>query len=286
MTRSWEARIGVAAREELAAGSSAHSRADDSSDAWRAVPEMLRTSECDLPQPWEEIFGPLRAGTIDGLIVIGQVGQSLDGRIATTTGRSHYINGAAGLTHLHRLRTLVDAVIIGVGTAVADDPRLTARHVPGPNPARVVIDPCGRLAPTARLLIDDGARRIVVTSEGARCDFPGAEVLALPSAGGHIEPASILASLAELGLRRVLVEGGSDTLSRFLAARCLDRLHVVVAPIILGDGRPGLSLGPIDRVEQALSPPMRVHRLGGEMLFDCDFSAQRVPIDGLAKKST
>lgn len=257
--------------------------AEDSTAPWQAIPRLFRAS-AKLPPPWEEIFGPLRTGKTDTLVVVGQVGQSLDGRIATTTGHSHYISGPAGLAHLHRLRALVDAVVVGVGTGLADDPQLTVRHVAGPDPARVVIDPRGRLAPAARLLANDGARRIVVIAEGARCELPGVEVIALPSTGGVIAPAAILAGLAELGLRRVLVEGGPCTLSRFLAAGCLDRLHVVVAPIILGDGPPGFSLGPIDRVEQALRPPMRIHRLDGEVLFDCDLSAQRAPV-GLAKKS-
>jgi riboflavin biosynthesis pyrimidine reductase len=73
--------------------------------------------------------------------------------------------------------------------------------------------------------------------------------------------------------------------SRFLAAGCLDRLHVVVAPIILGSGRSGLTLPPIERVDQALRTPARVHQLDGEVLFDCDLSAQRVPV-GRAKTST
>ena len=107
---------------------------------------IFRTSTRPLPQPWDELFGPLRAGTADDLVVVGQIGQSLDGRIATATGHSHYINGPAGLAHLHRLRALVDAVVIGVGTALADDPQLTVRRVAGPEPARVVIDPNGRLA--------------------------------------------------------------------------------------------------------------------------------------------
>ena len=82
------------------------------------------------------------------MVVVGQCGQSIDARIATASGHSHYINGAEGLAHLHRLRALVDAVVVGVGTALADDPQLTVRRVAGPNPARVVIDPNGRLAPT------------------------------------------------------------------------------------------------------------------------------------------
>jgi diaminohydroxyphosphoribosylaminopyrimidine deaminase / 5-amino-6-(5-phosphoribosylamino)uracil reductase len=79
-------------------------------------------------------------------------------------------------------------------------------------------------------------------------------------------------------MRRVLIEGGVDTILRFLDAGCLDRLHVIVAPIILGGGRSSFALSPIDRLDQALRPPMRVHPLGAEVLFDCDFSAQRVPI--------
>ena len=272
----------------LAPSSSAETPLEDAApghEDWRAVGERFRRTNDRLPSPWEDIFGPLRTGKRDGLVVVGQVGQSLDGRIATTTGRSCYINGAAGLAHLHRLRALVDAVVIGVGCALADDPQLTVRHVRGRDPARVVIDPRGRLAPTARVLAEDGVRRVVVTGQGALAQCPGAEIVVLPAEDGRIEPAAVLASLAERGMRRILVEGGPETLSRFLAARCVDRLHVIVAPIILGDGRPGFSLGPIDRVEQALSPPMRVHRLDDEVLFDCDLSAQRAPI-GEAKKST
>src|SRR5262245_27675971 len=120
--------------------------------AWEDVPRTFRETGDPLPAPWQDIFGPLRRGIKDDLMVVGQFGQSIDARIATASGHSHYINGAAGLAHLHRLRALVDAVVIGVGTAVADDPQLTVRHVAGPSPARVVIDPKGRLPATARLL--------------------------------------------------------------------------------------------------------------------------------------
>ena len=93
-------------------------------------------------------------------MVVAQIGQSLDGRVATETGHSHYINGPAGLAHLHRLRALVDAVVVGVGTALADDPQLTVRRVSGPHPARVVIDARGRLPGGAKLLANDGVRRL------------------------------------------------------------------------------------------------------------------------------
>ena len=255
-------------------------------DSWALVPELVRSGAAQLPAPWEELFGPLRAAMVDDLMVIGQLGQSLDGRVATEAGHSHYINGATGLAHLHRLRALVDAVVIGVGTAIADDPQLTVRRVEGPSPARVILDPNGRLPLTARVLAADGIRRLVVTAKPRR-DLPAdVEVLPLAMTDGHIAPAAILAALAVRGLRRILVEGGANTVSRFLTAGCLDRLHIVVAPIILGSGPSSLALAPIERVAQAVPAPMRVHILGEEVLLDCDLSAHRLPVAGRAKMST
>jgi riboflavin-specific deaminase-like protein len=253
--------------------------------SWAGIPAAFRGKGV-LPSPWREIFGPLRRGTADDLVVVGQFGQSIDARIATAEGHSHYINGEAGLAHLHRLRALVDAVVVGVGTAIADDPQLTVRRVTGPSPARVVIDPNGRLPPTARLLAADGARRLVLTAKGNSNSHPaGVEIVALARRSGHIPPAAILAALAARGFRRILIEGGADTVSRFLAAGCLDRLHVMIAPIIIGAGRASVTLPPIARLEHALRTPMRCHVLGDEVLLDCDLGAQRIAV-GVAKKST
>jgi len=259
---------------------------DSWTESWTPVPQAFRALTYPLPAPWEDLFGPLRHSRVDDLMVVAQIGQSLDGRVATETGHSHYINGPAGLAHLHRLRALVDAVVIGVGTALADDPQLTVRRVTGPQPARVVIDAHGRLSAGAKMLARDGVRRLVVTGAGAKPPLPSdIEIVGIPKTDGQIAPAAILAALAERGLRRVLIEGGADTVSRFLAAKCLDRLHIMVAPIILGSGRSSFSLPPIAHVDEALLTPISVHRLDDEVLFDCDLSAQRVPV-GRAKKST
>jgi diaminohydroxyphosphoribosylaminopyrimidine deaminase/5-amino-6-(5-phosphoribosylamino)uracil reductase len=256
----------------------------DLADGWAMVPQMFRALR-PLPPPWEERFGPLKAGGVDDLVVVGQFGQSLDGRVATETGHSHYINGPAGLAHLHRLRALVDVVVVGVGTALADNPQLTVRHVAGPCPARAVIDPRGRMHADARMFANDDIRRLVITAEGRRPELPpGVERVNLPATDGAIAPAAILAALAARGFRRMLIEGGSHTVSRFLAAGCLDRLHIVVAPIILGAGRGGVALEPVASCADALRPPMRLHRLDGEVLFDCDLSGRRVSV-GRANKS-
>jgi diaminohydroxyphosphoribosylaminopyrimidine deaminase / 5-amino-6-(5-phosphoribosylamino)uracil reductase len=256
-----------------------------SSDPWEDFTDLFRREQQPLPQGWADVFGPLRKGAVDDLVIVGQIGQSLDGKIATESGHSKYINGPAGLVHLHRLRALMDAVVVGVGTAIADDPQLTVRQVAGPQPARVVIDPKGRLGTSAKVFADDGVRRLLITAEGTRCRPPsGVEIIALPDIDGKIPPAAILIALAGCGMRRMLIEGGASTVSRFLVAGCLDRLHVMVAPIILGAGGPGLVLPPLERADQASRMPVRVHKIEDDVLFDCDLSDQRVAL-GIAKKS-
>jgi riboflavin-specific deaminase-like protein len=221
--------------------------------------------------PFWRIYAAVAAGRANSPYVIGQLGQSLDGRIATPSGRSHYINGPEAILHLHRLRALVDAVIVGAGTVVADDPQLTVRLVEGPNPARVVIDPTGRSPVTARLFADDGAQRIVL-QESALPRPAGVTAIQLERQAGQFDPHAIVAALAKLGLRRLLVEGGGRTVSTFLSACALDRLHVCVAPLVIGSGPTGIALPPIDRLEDALRPGISIHRLGDDVLFDCAFS--------------
>ncbi len=249
-------------------------------DSWPNLLEAFTQATSPLPSKWAPIFGPLRRGGCDAMLVVGQLGQTLDGRIATITGHSKYINGPAGLTHLHRLRAVVDAVMVGVGTATADNPRLNVRLVAGQHPARVVIDPKARLDPEALVWSDDGARRLVIVADQTKAKTPpGVETISLQSNNGQLAPADILKALFESGLKRILIEGGADTVSRFMQAGCLDRLHVIVAPIIMGSGRPGFSLPAIEHMDQAVRIKMHPHPLeDDEMLFDCDLSGQRVRI--------
>ncbi|WP_240539845.1 RibD family protein [Salinarimonas soli] len=227
-------------------------------------------------------FDPFPCGTAEQPFVIAQLGQSLDGRIATPTGDSKYINGGAALDHLHAIRARVDAVLVGIGTVVADDPLLTVRRVPGRSPARVILDPSGRLPCDARVLADDGVPRIVITRPGAPV-AQGADCIAIEADGGVIPPRAILRALGACGFRRILVEGGARTISAFMDAGLVDRLHVLVAPLILGSGRNGLDLAPIGPLSQALRPRARAHLLAdGNVLFDCDLSAGRLPSEPLS----
>jgi riboflavin-specific deaminase-like protein len=218
-----------------------------------------------------DVFRPLiEARAAGARFVVGQLGQSIDGRIATASGHSHYINNSAALVHLHRLRALVDAVIVGVGTVLADDPQLTVRRCPGPQPARVVIDPNGRTTMARRCFAEDGVPRIVIQAD-QRARPPGVEVVTLPNGPSGMAPQAMLDVLAERGLKIVLVEGGGTTISRMLAASCLDRLHVAVAPLIIGSGRPGIVLPEIASLNEARRPATTSYRLpGGDLLLDCD----------------
>jgi diaminohydroxyphosphoribosylaminopyrimidine deaminase / 5-amino-6-(5-phosphoribosylamino)uracil reductase len=220
-------------------------------------------------------YAAITSAPADRPFVVAQLGQSLDGRIATPTGESRWINRHAALTHVHQVRATVDAVMVGIGTVAADDPILNVRHVQGRNPARVVIDPSGRMSHKARcLLADDGCRRIVIRAKDAKTagKLPaGVEVIELARDGATLNPKHIIAALFERGLRTTLVEGGAWTVSSFIDAGVVDRLHVLVAPMILGSGKTGLALAPIQHLAEARRPLTQVHVLAdGDVLFDCD----------------
>ncbi len=216
-----------------------------------------------------DIFAPFRAAPAGKPFVVAQLGLSLDGRIATHTGESRGINGDAALDHLHAIRANVDAVLVGAGTVEADDPQLNVRRVRGRNPARVVIDPSGRLGGAGKWLDRDGARLLMV-SAGGRAPH-GAELVRLPLVDGLISPRAIVDALFATGLRRVLVEGGARTISAFIDAGCVDRLHILMAPVIIGSGKTGLDLAPVASLDRALRPKTGIHVLaGGEVVFDCD----------------
>ena len=246
---------------------------------WDRLLALAASGRDDGPapnDPFWRLYEPIARGRGEPAFVVGQLGQSIDGRIATASGHSHYVNGPETIVHLHRLRALVDAVIIGIGTVIADDPRLSVRQVQGRNPARVVVDPRGMLPAKARLLEDAGVPVYAIQT----ADHPrpqGVTVITLPATAGRIDPRAMVHALAGRGLRRLLIEGGADTLSSFLAAGALDRLHIAVAPLLIGSGVAGITLPAIDRLNQAIRPRVTLHRLGEDALFDCEFLKMPAP---------
>jgi riboflavin-specific deaminase-like protein len=245
----------------------------DGSGRWQAS-DAVTADAGDLI----ELYLPLQ---LRANLVIAQVGQSLDGRIATESGHSHYVTGPADIRRLHRLRALVDAVIVGAGTVDSDNPRLTVREVAGDNPVRVVLDPDGRLDPGRNVFSDGAARTLVVRRGTGRIGRPTVtgDVVTMPAGAAGFDPRSVLDVLREAGYRRVLIEGGGITVSRFVQAGVVDRLHVTVAPILIGSGRAALTLTAIESLDQALRPRCRHFHLGDDVLFDLDLRATpRAPV--------
>src|SRR6478736_407285 len=221
-----------------------------------------------------ELYLPLCIGEGAEHLVLGHVGQSLDGQIATSAGASRYVTGPENIVHMHRLRSLMDAVVVGAGTVELDDPELTTRLVPGDHATRVVIDPTLRL-PHARKLYRDGLAPTLIVCQRDRTRAEGPPripLLEVGSEGERLSLPELISALAARGLRRVFVEGGGVTLSSFIHAGCLDRLHVTVCPILIGCGRPGISLPGVARLDQAFRLSARRFTLGEDVLFDCRLS--------------
>ena len=248
----------------------------DEEALWRAVlADPAAAAHCprlSVSRPWA-LYGPILAA--DRPFVVAQLGQSLDGRVATVDGASQYINGSAALDHLHRLRASVDAVLVGVGTVLSDDPQLTVRRCFGANPVRVVVDARARLPSDARCLSGEAPLIVVRGPDGLTADI--GETIRVPRrADGLLDPVAIVAALVARGLRRILVEGGATTVSHFLEAGAVDRLHVAVAPLLIGSGIAGLKLAPVASLDAAMRPPTAVYVLDdGNVLFDCDIAAAR-----------
>ncbi len=201
-------------------------------------------------------------------VVLGHLGQSLDGRIATVSGHSAGVTGPANIAHLHRLRALADAVLVGAGTVHHDDPLLTTRLVEGPSPVRVVIDSERRLE--ARFgLFQEGPPTLVLCAEAA-FDQPllgRAEVVPVAADADGCRPEAVLDALRARGLKRIFIEGGGRTVSRFLYAGALDILEICVSPVIIGAGRPAISGPEIASMDQALRLDGPTIPMGGDILF-------------------
>lgn len=213
---------------------------------------------CELAVPWLH-----RART--GLPwVIAKWAQSIDGKIATRTGESQWISGPQSRRWVHLTRARVDAVLTGIGTVLADDPRLTARDVPVRRVAtRVVIDPGLELPPNARLLTEAGGpvvRVAPVTDEANDLLAPKGEassVLRVPGRGRAVDLRATLAALSAMGCASILTECGPGLTSELLAQNLINELHVYIAPTLCGDDLARSAVRGLDQPALAAWPRYR-----------------------------
>jgi GTP cyclohydrolase II len=210
--------------------------------------------------------------------VVLKYAQTVDGRIATQRGDAKWISSEAERRIAHGLRAACDAVLVGVGTAIIDDPQLTVRMVPGSSPLRVVLDSTLRLPSTAHVF-DDQARTAVLTTSSSSEERRA--VLRARAVGVHVvdagprgvDLASALRTLRALGVGSLLVEGGARVITSFFAERLVDRLVVGIAPTIMGTGVDAVGdLGVASVAESVRLTNRSVHQAGGDLLVAADVS--------------
>jgi GTP cyclohydrolase II len=214
------------------------------------------------------LLGSVRPGPTKPYVVV-KYAQTLDGRIATSSGDSRWISGEEERRLSHALRASCDAVLVGVGTVLADDPQLTVRMVPGASPIRVVLDSALRTPDGARVLSDDAATTIVTTEASsterrAALRRRGVSVLVVPQGPAGVDLDAALGALHRQGIRSVLVEGGGSVITSFLSLGLADRLVVAIAPRVLGRGTDSVNDLGVTEVARSLRLEHRAVHLAGE----------------------
>jgi diaminohydroxyphosphoribosylaminopyrimidine deaminase/5-amino-6-(5-phosphoribosylamino)uracil reductase len=215
-----------------------------------------------------------------------KAGMTLDGKIATATGESRWITGEAARRDAHRLRSEVDAVVVGIGTVLKDDPTLTARLSERPlklaprQPIRVVIDSRLRVPQKARVFSRlQSAHTVVVTTRNASARKmrllrrDGIDVLTLPNGDGGVSLADLCRRLGRLGIRSLLVEGGSAVNASFLRHKLIDRVVLYVAPLLLGgnDAKGVIGGAAPKQLRDSVSlDEVTIRRVGHDMVIEAD----------------
>jgi len=229
------------------------------------------------------------APAIDAIALLGEIrpkarrpyvvlkyAQSLDGRIATSTGDSKWISGEDERRVSHALRAACDAVAVGVGTVLADDAQLTVRMVAGTSPMRVVLDASLRVPDTAQILGSEAATTIITTERStpkrrAELRQRGVRVEVVPESADGVDVSAALAVLRESGTTSLLVEGGSRVITSMLAAGVVDRLVVGIAPVVIGDGTQAVGPLGVSLVADAIHLENRsIHGLHSDVLLAWD----------------
>ena len=200
---------------------------------------------------------------------IGQIGQSLDGKIALNNGSSHYINEKESITYLHCLRSISDGVLVGVNTIIKDNPLLTTRKIKGPNPIRLIIDPTLKLTNKYKIFKDDN-KNIIFTNSSKEKKFINTTIVKFPKKNFT---QNIYDYLEKTSLQTILIEGGPTTLSHFIELNLLNYMQFIISPTIIGSGIDSVRLKPISDLKNALRAKNTICKLGKEIIVTLDFNS-------------
>ncbi len=197
-------------------------------------------------------------------LVIAQIGQSIDGRIALNNGNSHYINNPKSIIYLHCLRSISDAIIVGSNTIKKDDPLLTTRKIKGTNPKRIIID--GSLSLNNKYKIfNDGNENIIFTKSNKNIRLNNSIIIRLKEKNFT---KNLITQIKKLKYKNILVEGGSKTISELINNKYIDILQFMIAPILIGSGINSLNLKEISNLNKAIRPKHNFNELENEIIVN------------------
>ena len=197
-------------------------------------------------------------------LVIAQIGQSIDGRIALNNGNSHYINNPKSIIYLHCLRSISDAIIVGSNTIKKDDPLLTTRKIKGTNPKRIIID--GSLSLNNKYKIfNDGNENIIFTKSNKNIRLNNSTIIRLKEKNFT---KNFITQIKKLKYKNILVEGGSKTISELINNKYIDILQFMIAPILIGSGINSLNLKEISNLNKAIRPKNNFNELDNEIIVN------------------
>ena len=197
-------------------------------------------------------------------LVIAQIGQSIDGRIALNNGNSHYINNPKSIIYLHCLRSISDAIIVGSNTIKKDDPLLTTRKIKGTNPKRIIID--GSLSLNNKYKIfNDGNENIIFTKSNKKIRLKNSTIIRLKEKNFT---KNLITQIKKLKYKNILVEGGSKTISELINNKYIDILQFMIAPILIGSGINSLNLKEISNLNKAIRPKHNFNELENEIIVN------------------
>ena len=200
---------------------------------------------------------------------IGQIGQSLDGKIALNNGNSHYINEKESIIYLHCLRSISDGVLVGVNTIMKDNPFLTTREIKGDNPIRLIIDPSLKLTNRYNIFKDNN-KNIIFTNSSKEKKLKNTSIVKFPKKNFTL---SIFKYLKKTSLKTILIEGGPTTLSHFIEHKLINYMQFIISPTIIGSGIDSLKLKPISDLKNTIRVKNTINKLGKEIIVTLDFNS-------------